>query len=108
MAGYPHVGDSNVPPSLRMSDTAYADGTMDASLPYDVKELCSIRNGVCMLVWMMLQNLDYRTPSACTKTSALLTKPAPFIPHYLLITNTVTTFPYRFALMFDGGSPGMN
>lgn len=40
IAGYRHDWDSNVPSSLSISDTVYADGIIGAPKPYDVEGLC--------------------------------------------------------------------
>lgn len=92
-AGYRHFGDCNVAPSLLTSDTAYTNRLIEPSEPYDVKQLWSTPEPVFTMLWMMPRNFDHRPASACTATSAPLTKPGSLIPHYPLLSNTATTLP---------------
>lgn len=73
MAGYRHIRNSNVIPSLWSSDTGYIDESMDASEPYDAKLLRPRPEFVYTLVWMMPGSLETRTFSAYMSTSAPLT-----------------------------------
>lgn len=74
MVEHCHVGDSNISPSVCRWDTAYADGRIEASKPYDVKQLRSILEIVSMLALMIPRNTECRTISYCTMISAPLTK----------------------------------
>lgn len=75
-----HVEDSKVAMSPQFLGTAFTDGSIDASVPYEVKLLCSVLEPVCMIAWMMSRSLDYCTASVCTKTSAPLTELSSSIP----------------------------
>lgn len=78
---YCYVGDRNAAPSFCMSDTAYADGSTDASDPNDVKLLRSAWEPVSTLASIISRNLNYRTALACTMTLAPLTMATSSIPY---------------------------
>lgn len=49
MAGFRHVGDSNITPLYRMFDITYIDERMDGSKPYDIKLVCPKPKFVCTM-----------------------------------------------------------
>lgn len=92
VAEYRHVEDSSNALLLQISDSASADGFMDAPKPYHVTLLHSILAIICTLAWKIPQNLKCDTASACTITAAALTKPAFSIPHYTWSTDAAALF----------------
>lgn len=82
MIWYRHVEDSRAAQLVPVLDSAYSDGPIDVSGPYDVSLLRSTSKTVRKLAWMMPQILKCHTTSACKMTSPPLTTPASLTSHY--------------------------